>query len=125
MTLLSGFWGNIPGSIGETSTFAILIGALILIYTGVGSWKIISSSILGGAVMGMILNWMGATFFPENLYLQLPWYHHLVLGGFMFGAVFMATDPVTATQNRKREMDVWIPDWVPGYSYPNRQPCLS
>ena len=101
MTLMSSFWGNIPGSIGETSTVAILIGAIILIGTGIGSWKIMVSGLLGGAVMGWIFNTLGPMYFPDNLYLQLDWMHHLVLGGFMFGLVFMATDPVTASQTEK------------------------
>ena len=105
MTLMSSFWGTIPGSIGETSTAAILIGALILIYTGIASWKIIVSGIAGGAVMGLIFNWLGPQFFPDNLYLQVNWLHHIVLGGFMFGIVFMATDPVTAAQTEKGK---WI-----------------
>lgn len=105
MTLMNSFWGVIPGSIGETSTAAILIGALILIYTGIASWKIIISGIAGGALMGMLFNWLGPQFFPDNLYLQVGWLHHLVLGGFMFGIVFMATDPVTAAQTEKGK---WI-----------------
>lgn len=112
MTLMNGFYGFVPGSIGETSALAILIGAFILIYTGVGSWKIILSSIAGGAVMGIVLNWMGASYFPDNLYLQLPWFHHLVLGGFLFGAVFMATDPVTAAQTEKGK---WIYGFLVGF----------
>ena len=105
MTLMSSFWGTIPGSIGETSTAAILIGALLLVATGIASWKIIFSGIAGGAVMGMIFNWLGPLYFPDNLYLQLNWLHHLVLGGFMFGIVFMATDPVTAAQTERGK---WI-----------------
>lgn len=89
------FYGFIPGSIGETSTLAILIGAIILIYTGIASWKIIISAIVGGLAMGTILN----IFAPaDNLLLNLPAYQHLLLGGFAFGVVFMATDPVTAAQ---------------------------
>ena len=105
MSLMDAFWGHIPGSIGETSTVAILIGAFILIYTGIGSWKIMLSAIAGGSIMALIFNWMGGSYFPDNLYLQLDWMHHLVLGGFMFGVVFMATDPVTATQTEKGK---WI-----------------
>lgn len=85
--------GSIPGSIGETSVIAILIGAIILIYTGIGSWRIMLSVFAGGIVMGGILN-----IFAVNPYMDLPFYYHLVIGGFAFGAVFMATDPVTATQ---------------------------
>ena len=87
------FIGVIPGSIGETSTLACLIGAAILIYTGVGSWKIILSVFVGGIVMAFIFNLFGT-----NTLMQLSPAHHLVLGGFAFGAVFMATDPVTAAQ---------------------------
>lgn len=98
------FWGFIPGSIGETSAVAILIGAAILIYTGIGSWRIMLSSLVGAIIMGLILNGL-ATHFPDNAYLQIPFYEHLVLGGFLFGTVFMATDPVTAAQTYKGK---WI-----------------
>ncbi|MDG1841558.1 MAG: NADH:ubiquinone reductase (Na(+)-transporting) subunit B [Crocinitomicaceae bacterium] len=87
------FFGMIPGSIGETSTLACLIGALILILTGVASLRIIATFFAGGFVMGYLLNLMGG-----NPYLDLPACYHLVIGGFAFGAVFMATDPVTASQ---------------------------
>lgn len=90
------FFGTIPGSIGETSTLAILIGAAILIYTGIGSWKIIFSVFTGGLVMGLILN-----LFAVNTFMEIPAWEHLLLGGFAFGAVFMATDPVTASQTEK------------------------
>lgn len=85
--------GNIPGSIGETSVIAILIGASILIFTGVGSLRIMASFFAGGYLMGILLNAVGG-----NPYFDLPAEFHLVLGGFAFGAVFMATDPVTAAQ---------------------------
>lgn len=90
------FLGFIPGSIGETSTLAILIGALILLVTGVASWRIMLSVVLGGLAMGWIFNAIGST-----AYMQIPAWHHLVMGGFAFGAVYMATDPVTATQTIK------------------------
>lgn len=90
------FLGNIPGSIGETSTLAILIGAVLLIYTGIGSWKIIASVFAGGYVMGLILN-----LFAVNDYMSVPALQHLLIGGFAFGAVFMATDPVSAAQTEK------------------------
>lgn len=96
--------GFIPGSIGETSVIAILIGAAILLWTGIASWRIIVMGILGGAAMGLIFNILGPQFFPENLYLQVPWWHQLVMGGFMFGIVFMATDPVTAAQTAKGKL---------------------
>ena len=87
------FFGNIPGSIGETSTLMCLIGAAILLITGVGSLRIMASFFLGGYVMGLLLNMISG-----NPYLDLPAHYHLILGGFAFGAVFMATDPVTAAQ---------------------------
>ena len=86
--------GFIPGSIGETSVIAIAIGAVILLWTGVASWKTMCSVFVGGAVMGLIFNVVG----PNTDIAQLPWYEHLVLGGFCFGAVFMATDPVTSAR---------------------------
>lgn len=87
------FIGTIPGSIGETSTLACLIGAAILLYTGIGSWRIMLSVFIGGYVMALLFNLAGTT-----TLMQLTPIHHLVLGGFAFGAVFMATDPVTAAQ---------------------------
>ncbi len=87
------FLGTIPGSIGETSTLAILIGAAILVFTGVGSLRIMLSVVIGGIFMGGVLNLAGA-----NAYMDVPFYYHLVMGGFAFGAVYMATDPVTAAQ---------------------------
>jgi Na+-transporting NADH:ubiquinone oxidoreductase subunit B len=97
---LDAFLGFIPGSIGETSKLAILIGAFILVYTGVGSWKIIVSAVVGGLAMGWLLN-----AFSANAYMEIPAYKHLLYGGFAFGAVFMATDPVTASQT---ETGKWI-----------------
>lgn len=91
-------FGLIPGSIGETSVIACLIGAGLLIATGIGSWRIMLSAIIGGAAMGLIFNTVGASSFPDNSFLQLPWWYHMAIGGFMFGLVFMATDPVTASQ---------------------------
>ncbi len=101
------FLGTIPGSIGETSTLAILIGAAILILTGVASWKIIFSAIAGGAVMGLILN-----LFAVNEFMALPFWEHLMLGGFAFGVVFMATDPVTGAQTEKGK---WIYGFLIGF----------
>jgi len=91
------FVGLIPGSIGETSTIAILIGAVILIASGIGSWRIMLSVFAGGFVMGTIFNLIGS-----NAYMtDIPAYQHLIMGGFAFGAVFMATDPVSATQTAR------------------------
>ncbi len=101
------FIGNIPGSIGETSTLAILIGAAILIYTGVGSWKVIFSVFAGGAVMGLLLN-----VFAVNAFMEIPFWEHLLLGGFAFGAVFMASDPVTAAQTERGK---WIYGFLIGF----------
>lgn len=90
------FIGVIPGSIGETSTLAILLGALVLIATGIGSARIIASVFAGGMLMGWLFNLWGA-----NAYMNIPAYQHLVMGGFAFGAVYMATDPVSASQTAK------------------------
>ncbi len=87
------FFGLIPGSIGETSKIAIIIGAIILIYTGIGSLRIMISAIVGALFTGLLFNLMGL-----NAYMQIPAYQHLLMGGFMFGVVFMATDPVSASQ---------------------------
>ncbi len=95
------FFGFIPGSIGETSTLAILLGAVLLIITSIGSWKIMASAFAGGAVMGIILN----IFAGSNVYMSLPFWQHLIIGGFAFGAVFMATDPVSGSQT---EAGKWI-----------------
>ena len=101
------FLGTIPGSIGETSTLAILIGALFLIFTGIASWKIIFSVFAGGAIMGILLN-----VFAVNEFMAVPFWQHLLLGGFAFGAVFMATDPVTASQTEKGK---WIYGFLIGF----------
>lgn len=82
--------GFIPGSIGETSIIAIALGAIILLWTGIASWKTMLSVFVGGVVMGLIFQATGQT--------PIPFYEHLILGGFAFGAVFMATDPVTSAR---------------------------
>tara|TARA_R110002124_G_scaffold205595_1_gene371950 strand:+ start:801 stop:1982 length:1182 start_codon:yes stop_codon:yes gene_type:complete len=92
-SMMESFIGIIPGSVGETSTLACLIGAGILLYTGIGSWRIMASVFTGGFLMAVIFN-----FFGLNTLMQISPLHHLVLGGFAFGAIFMATDPVSATQ---------------------------
>ena len=91
------FLGTVPGSVGETSVVAILLGAVILIWTGVASWKIMCSSVIGALLVGWLGQVAGAT--------DIPAYYHLVLGGFAFGTVFMATDPVTSAQT---ECGKWI-----------------
>ncbi len=99
-TLSNLFMGIRPGSIGETSTLMCLIGAFILIATGAGSWKIIVSVFGGAYAMGLFLNLVGG-----NAFTQMPAHYHLVIGGLAFGAVFMATDPVTASQT---ETGKWV-----------------
>ena len=86
--------GLIPGSIGETSVIAIALGAILLLATGIASWKTMFSVFVGGAFMAWVFNTVG----PDTPMAQMPWYEHLVLGGFCFGAVFMATDPVTSAR---------------------------
>ena len=94
------FLGAIPGSIGETSTLMCLIGAFILIFTGVGSWRIMLSVFLGAYCMGFLFNLIGS-----NEFMLIPPEYHFVFGGLAFGAVFMATDPVTAAQTERGK---WI-----------------
>lgn len=89
------FIGLIPGSIGETSVIAIAIGAVILLWTGIASWKTMISVFVGGALTAFLFNKTGD---PQNAVAMMPWYQHLILGGFCFGAVFMATDPVTSAR---------------------------
>jgi len=93
-TMNSMFFGGIPGSIGETSTLAILIGAAILLITGVGSWRIMLATTLGAYGMALIVQFFGGDVAAGMR--SLPAHYHLVMGGFMFGMVFMATDPVSA-----------------------------
>ncbi|MDK2910336.1 MAG: Na+-transporting NADH:ubiquinone oxidoreductase subunit [Bacteroidales bacterium] len=90
------FFGFIPGSIGETSKLAILLGAAILIITGIGSWKIMLSALLGGLTMSYIFNLVGA-----NPYMEIPPLTQIMMGSFLFGIVYMATDPVSAAQTEK------------------------
>ncbi len=97
-------WGLIPGSVGETSVIAITIGAIILIWTGIASWKTMLSVLIGGAATAYLFNVTGIS--------SLQWYEHLVLGGFLFGAVFMATDPVTSCRT---EMGKWIFGFIVGF----------
>lgn len=91
------FWGGVPGSVGETSVIAILLGAFILLWTGIASWKIMTGSVVGALLVAGIANLTGAS--------DIPFYYQLVMGGFAFGTVFMATDPVTSCQT---ECGKWI-----------------
>ena len=106
-SLMNCFIGTVPGSVAETSALAALIGAAILIWTGIGSWRIISSFIVGGLVMGVIFNALGL-----NAYMTIGPVHQIVMGGFMFGAVFMATDPVSAAQTNTGK---WIYGFLGGF----------
>lgn len=98
--------GTIPGSVGETSIIAIAIGAIILLATGVASWKTMFAGFAGGAAMGLLFNAFGA-----NPYMALPWYEHLFIGGFAFGMVFMLTDPVSSAHT---ETGKWIYGFLAG-----------
>ena len=90
--------GTIPGSSCETSFIAIALGAMLLLFTGIASWRIMLSVFVGGGLMGLLFNLLSIFNFQFSIYFQLPFYYHFLMGGFAFGAVFMATDPVTAAQ---------------------------
>ncbi|WP_282030654.1 NADH:ubiquinone reductase (Na(+)-transporting) subunit B [Winogradskyella eximia] len=111
------FYGLIPGSVGETSTLLILLGALFLIFTKIGSWRIMLSSVIGALVMGLIFNgvvssgWITESSKFYGL-MSTEFWHHLLIGGFAFGTVFMATDPVTASQTNKGK---WIYGFLIGF----------
>lgn len=111
------FMGFIPGSVGETSTLLILLGAAFLIFTKIGSWRIIVSTFIGAAVMGLIFNWVasaGVISDTSKFYglMSAPFWEHLIIGGLAFGAVYMATDPVTASQTNKGK---WIYGFLIGF----------
>lgn len=101
------FFGFIPGSIGETSKFAIILGAILLIVTGIGSWKIMLSGLIGGVTMTLIFN-----LFAANAYMTLSPLTQIMMGSFLFGMVFMATDPVTAAQTNRGK---WIYGFLAGF----------
>ncbi len=111
------FYGFIPGSVGETSTLLILLGAFYLLFTKIASWRIMLSSAIGAIVMGLIFNgvvnagWIteGSKFYDL---MNTPYWEHLIIGGFAFGVVFMATDPVTASQTNKGK---WIYGFLIGF----------
>ncbi len=111
------FWGIIPGSVGETSKFLIIIGALFLIFTKIGSWRIILSTLIGALTMGLIFNgvvsaeWIGESSKFYGL-MNIPFWQHLIIGSILFGAVYMATDPVTASQTNKGK---WIYGFLIGF----------
>ena len=111
------FWGIIPGSVGETSKLLIIFGALFLIFTKIGSWRIIVSTLIGALCMGLIFNgvvdagWISSSSKFFGL-MSVPFWQHLVIGSILFGAVFMATDPVTAAQTNKGK---WIYGFLIGF----------
>ncbi|MDB2462958.1 NADH:ubiquinone reductase (Na(+)-transporting) subunit B [Algibacter sp.] len=111
------FLGFIPGSVGETSTLLIILGGLFLVFAKIGSWRIMLSSIVGAIVMGLIFNQVVASGWiteSSNFYglMSAPFWEHLIIGGFAFGTVFMATDPVTASQTNKGK---WIYGFLVGF----------
>ena len=93
VTWTDAFLGNIQGSVGETCTLAILIGGGILLFTKIASWRIVAGVMLGMVVMSTFLNFVES---DTNPMFAMPWYWHMVLGGFAFGMMYMATDPVSA-----------------------------
>ncbi|OUS03437.1 NADH:ubiquinone reductase (Na(+)-transporting) subunit B [Flavobacteriales bacterium 33_180_T64] len=111
------FYGIIPGSVGETSTLLIVLAALFLIFTKIGSWRIMLSSVIGALVMGLIFNAVASSGWiteSSKFYglMNTEFWHHLLIGGFAFGTVFMATDPVTASQTNKGK---WIYGFLIGF----------
>jgi Na+-transporting NADH:ubiquinone oxidoreductase subunit B len=106
------FSGVIPGSVAETSTLLVLVGALFLILTKVGSWRIILSGFMGAAAMALIFNALPAMGIEGNNLTNFPWFQHLIVGGLAFGIVFMATDPVSASQTLKGK---WIYGFLIGF----------
>tara|TARA_B100000401_G_scaffold424022_1_gene352412 strand:- start:754 stop:1923 length:1170 start_codon:yes stop_codon:yes gene_type:complete len=110
-SLLDSFIGIIPGSASETSALLILFGATYLIISGVGSWRIIISGILGGLIMSLVFNYFSANIETTNYLFKINPFHQICLGGFLFGVVFMATDPVSASQTI---MGKWIYGFLVG-----------
>ena len=108
-SIMDSFIGIIPGSVAETSGLAILLGAILLLISGIASWRIMLSMFLGGYTMGLIFN--GFADSAENLYMAVPAIHQIVMGGFLFGMVFMATDPVSAAQTNTGK---WIYGFLTG-----------
>jgi len=106
VSLTDAFWGLVPGSMGETSVLACLIGAAILLLTGVGSWRIMAGIVIGTVLMATGLNAIGS---DTNPFFATPFWWHFVLGGWAFGTVFMATDPVSAAQTDRGR-------WIYGFS---------
>ena len=106
------FFGFIPGSIGETSVVAILIGALFLLITRIGNWKIMLGTLLGMTCTALLTNYFGIAINSDNPMLYLPPHYHFVMGGFAFGMVFMATDPISASQT---DIGRWLYGFLIGF----------
>ncbi len=107
------WWGNIPGSIGETSKPLIILGALFLVFTRIADWRIMVSMVLGAALMGLAMNSMAPEVVTEDMnsiykYMSVPWHYHFYMGSFLFAMAFMATDPVTAASTNTGK-------WVYGF----------
>jgi Na+-transporting NADH:ubiquinone oxidoreductase subunit B len=121
VTWFDAFIGNIPGSIGEVSTLMILLGGAIILFGRVASWRIVAGVMIGMVLTATLFNVIGST---TNPMFSMPWYWHLVLGGFAFGMMFMATDPVSAsfTDKGKWSYGVLIGAMCPD---PRGQPGVS
>ncbi|MGY5618883.1 RnfABCDGE type electron transport complex subunit D, partial [Vibrio cincinnatiensis] len=98
ITWMDAFIGNIPGSMGEVSTLALILGGLVIVYMGIASWRIIAGVMIGMIALSTLFNVIGSA---TNPLFSMPWHWHLVLGGFAFGMIFMATDPVSAAFTNK------------------------
>jgi hypothetical protein len=116
---LDAFLGNIPGSIGETSTLAVLIGGAFLLLTRVASWRVVAGVFLGMFLFSSLLNLVGS---DSNPAFAMPWYWHLVVGGFAFGMLFMATDPGVGGDDRSRPLGLRHTDRVHDRADPGDQP---
>ncbi len=122
VTWSQAFFGTIPGSLGETSTLACMIGAAILIIAGVGSWRIMMSMLISGMGFATLLWAIGSH--TNAMFLLPPWWH-LVVGGFAFGLAFCATDPVSAALTLGRQVDLRCPGGVFDHIDTGHQSCLS
>ena len=118
MSWWTAFVGLEPGSMGETSALACLIGAVLLIVTGIGSWRTMAGVTLGTIAMATTFNLIGSA---TNPYFAVPFWWHMVLGGWAFGMVFMATDPVTSPFTEPRQVDLRDHDRRAGRADPHRQ----
>ena len=103
-------WGNVPGSVGEVSKIGVILGALMLVATKIGSWRVMLSIVLGAMFMSILLNIVDASYGNEltNAFLSVPWYYQFIMGSLFFGMAFMATDPVTAASTNTGK-------WVYGF----------